>query len=171
MMSLGVGKFVAPCLLVAVFVAVGACPARALAAECTLELDGEVLREEVAGVRRLVDPRCFVRSSTTAIGVTLVDGRYIEEILKISGDVRVFTRMYVRLPAGCPKGRSPLLRTLPTTLEITTTILHEVGRVERVEKKVDVHLICGPASTSIAVSAGNLVRFVVRYQAGGLGVR
>jgi hypothetical protein len=145
---------------------------RSFAADCDLEIDGDLLRQEVARVRRLVDPRCFVRSSTSAIGIGIVDGRYVEERLELDVPSIVHTTVELNVPAVCPRNRSTLFaRSIPSRLRIATTINHEVGRVERTEKKVEAILICGPNATTIAVGAGNLIRLIVTYPPGGIGVR
>jgi hypothetical protein len=53
------------------------------ASSCVIEIDGELLRLEIAGVRQLVDPACFVRSSSSATAITIVDGRYLRRLLEI----------------------------------------------------------------------------------------
>lgn len=155
-----------------ILLAVSVQTTRAWGAECNIEVGGDLLKQEVARVPRLVDPRCYVRSSTSGIGLTIVDGRYIENTLQISGDVEVFTRIEVDIPAGCSKGRlGPLSRTVASTLRIATTVLHEVGRVEHTDRKVEAHVVCGPLSTIVAIESSSLVRLVASFRAGGIGVR
>jgi len=146
------------------------CSSQALAAECSVEADGEIFQQSIAGVSRLDSPRCLVRSSSSGIDLTIVDGRLLEAMLEIGPPVHVATTIKLDIPIGCPKNwRGSLLRTTQATLEVSTSVNHAVGRVERSQQRTDVHLICGPRATYIAASAGRLIRFVARFSTAAVG--
>lgn len=144
-------------------------PAGALAAECTIEIEGRLVQPQQPqhgkGPVPLVDPRCFVRSSSTATILTIVDARLIEESLGIGAPVLEHTQVRARIPATCSnRGKANLVRDFRTALEITTIRrASSKGLVDSDELQATVSLICGPRSSRIAIQATDYARLVATY--------
>ncbi len=158
-----------PIALVGLFVLLGGAivhPANALAAECTAEIEGRILQaQRTKGAVPLVDPRCFVRSSSAATVLTLVDGRSLEESAGIGPPVLEHSMVRVRIPATCAnKSKAPLVRDFRAMVEITTIRrASSRGLVDQEELEATAVLICGPRATRVAVQAMDIARLVVTY--------